>query len=257
LVISPGNRRFLNDLVRKCAFYVDNNPIEYVDSFVHLGHIITNQLSDSDDILKRRNEFIGQVNNVLCFFNKLKSCIVYKLFQSFCMSLYGCELCLLSNTHIEDLCVSWRKSLRRVWKLPYTTHCYLLPLLSQCLPLEDEICRRLLNFMHECLCNRSRLVRAIANDGIYYGRHNSFLCHNALFCSSKFNVNVFDIVSGEVNVSCAVNKNVTEMNEEHQIQSGSFLHELVMLRANYLVFSTNGGFNRDELDSVIHVICTD
>jgi hypothetical protein len=131
LVILPGNRRFLNDLVRKCTFYVDNNPIEYVDSFVHLGHIIANHLSDSDDILKRRNDFVGQVNNVLCFFNKLKSCIVYKLFQSYSMSLYGCELWLLSNTHIEDLCVSWRKSLRRVWKLPYTTHCYLLLLLSQ------------------------------------------------------------------------------------------------------------------------------
>ena len=51
LIILPGNRRFLNDLVRKCTFYVHNNPIEYVDTFVHLGHIITNHLSDNDDIL--------------------------------------------------------------------------------------------------------------------------------------------------------------------------------------------------------------
>jgi hypothetical protein len=136
-------------------------------------------------------------------------------------------LAILSNTHIEDLCVSWRQSLRRVWKLPYTTHCYLLPLLSQCLPLEDEICRRSLNFIRECLCNRSRLVTAIANYGIYYGRQNSFLGHNALFWSSKFNVNVCDIVSGEVNVSPAVNNSVNTKIEEHQIRSASFLRELV------------------------------
>jgi hypothetical protein len=140
-----------------------------------------NLLSNNDDILKGRNDFVGQVNNVLGFFRKVKSCNVYKLCQSYCMTLYGCELWLLSNTHTEDLCVSWRKSLRRVWKLPYTTHCYLLPLLSQCLSLEDEICRRSLNFIRECLFNCSRFVSAIANYGIYYGRYNSFLGHSALF----------------------------------------------------------------------------
>jgi hypothetical protein len=58
----------------------------------------------------------------------------------------------------------------------------------------------------------------------------------SLFCSSKFNVNVCDIVSGEANVSRAVNKNVITTIEEHQIQSASFLRELVLLRDNYLVF---------------------
>ena len=116
------------------------------------------------------------------------------------MSLYGCELWLLSNTHIEELCVSWRKGLRRVWRLPYRTHCYLLPLLSQCLSLEDEICKRSLNCIRECLCNSSRLVTAIAYYGINYGRSNSVLGLNAMFCSSKFNVNISNICSSVANV---------------------------------------------------------
>ena len=40
LVVLPSNRRFLNDLVKQCTFYVGDHPIEYVDSFVHLGHIL-------------------------------------------------------------------------------------------------------------------------------------------------------------------------------------------------------------------------
>jgi len=56
LVILPANRRCLNDYARKCTFYVGYIPIEYVDSFVHLGHLITNHLADNDDILRRRNE---------------------------------------------------------------------------------------------------------------------------------------------------------------------------------------------------------
>jgi len=86
LVILPANRRCLNDYVRKCTFYVGDNPIENADSFVHLGHVITNHIADNDDIFRSRNEFNSQVNNVLCFFSKLKSCIVYRLFQSFTVS---------------------------------------------------------------------------------------------------------------------------------------------------------------------------
>jgi len=48
-VILPANRRCLNILCKKCTFYVGDNPIEYVDSFVHLGHVITNHLADNDD----------------------------------------------------------------------------------------------------------------------------------------------------------------------------------------------------------------
>jgi len=45
-------------------FYVGDNPIEYVDSFVHLEHVITNILADNDDNLRRRNEFIGYLQTV-------------------------------------------------------------------------------------------------------------------------------------------------------------------------------------------------
>jgi len=62
----------------------------YADSYVHFGHVIATYLVDNDDILLRRN--VGQVNNVLCFFNKLKSSVVFELFQSYCKRFYGCEL---------------------------------------------------------------------------------------------------------------------------------------------------------------------
>ena len=74
LVVLPGNRCFLCNYIDNCTFYVGNNLIEHVfDSFAHLGHIITNQLNDDADILNRRNDFVGQSNNVLCFFSTLNS----------------------------------------------------------------------------------------------------------------------------------------------------------------------------------------
>ena len=84
------------------------------------------------------------------------------------MNLYGCELWLLSNDRIDNLCVSWRKSLRRVWGLPYNTHGCLLPLLSQCLPLADKIRTCSLNFIKVSIGNDSTLVRAVTAYSIQY-----------------------------------------------------------------------------------------
>ena len=76
---------------------------------------------------------------------------------------------------------------------------FLPPLHSQCLPLADEICRHSLNFIKTCICNNSSLVRAVTNYGIQYGRYNSILGHNMLYCAQVYNSCVQDIISGTVN----------------------------------------------------------
>lgn len=143
----PGNRRFLHDYLRKCTFHTGNNPIEYVNSFVHPGYVISQQLTPDDDILKRRNAFVQQVNDVLCYFWKLKSDAKWRLLQAYCMSMYGCELWLLSYDQLNDLRASWRKSLCRIWGLLCITHSYLLLLINRCSSLADGIGGRLLNFI--------------------------------------------------------------------------------------------------------------
>jgi len=59
--------------------------------------------------------------------------IIERLLQSCCTSLCGCELWCLSD-EVQGLCTAWRKSIRKIWELPYRTHCYLLPLLCRSLP---------------------------------------------------------------------------------------------------------------------------
>jgi len=91
--------------VQYCEFVVQGKPVECVSPYVHLGHLITNNLDDSCDISQRRCDFIGQVNNVLCYFIAVN----YKLFQSYCTSFYGCELWDLACDNVADFCTAWRK----------------------------------------------------------------------------------------------------------------------------------------------------
>ena len=136
--------------------------ISLIRFFSHLGHLITNKFSDLSDILERRCDLIGHVNNVLCYFCNLTPCVKNGLFQPFCTSLYGCELWLLTTNEIEDSCLSWRKGVRRVWDLSYTFHPYLLHMLSQCISLLGKICQRSINFIRSCVSHDSFLVSRIA-----------------------------------------------------------------------------------------------
>jgi len=58
--------------------------IDLVQSFSHLGHLITPESDDGEDITIRKHSSIGQVNNILCYFGKLSSFVKYYLFHAYC-----------------------------------------------------------------------------------------------------------------------------------------------------------------------------
>ena len=106
LVICSQRCRFLTDRLNACTFYIGCDRIEFVKFFSHLGHIINPKLDDVSDIIKRRNDFIRQVNNILCHFKNLNSFVKYKLLSSYCLSMNGCELWLQNSNIICDSEVS-------------------------------------------------------------------------------------------------------------------------------------------------------
>jgi hypothetical protein len=134
----------------------------------HLGHVINPQLNDDDDIQKRKMDFNGKVNSLICFFHNLDSATRYKLFCSYCSSYYGSVLWLLSNEKIEELYISWRKGVRRIWNLCSTAHCSFLPLICRCLPLNDELYRRTLTFVSKCLSHSSRLIKSVTVHAMFF-----------------------------------------------------------------------------------------
>jgi len=140
--------------------------IEWTHSFVHLGYTIIAELTDKGDILHKRCNFIGQVNNVLCYFLWLDADIRHKLFRSYCSSIFGCKLWCLHDSNINQFCTAWRTGLRRVWKIPNTAHSDLVHMLSDELPIFDEICQRSLLFIHKCFFHSSNLVQFVARYGV-------------------------------------------------------------------------------------------
>ena len=58
---------------------------------------------DVADISFRRNSVLGQINNVLYYFNQVDAVPKLKILKSYCGSLYGCELWNLFFVAISDI----------------------------------------------------------------------------------------------------------------------------------------------------------
>jgi len=198
LVALPKNCRNTLKKVNDCIFYIDGmigRMIDLVKSFSHLGHLITSDSDDGEDITIRKHSCIGQVNNTLCYFGKLSSFVKYNLFHAYCNM--DVKLWSLSNSNVKEFCVAWRKSLQRVWGLPFQTYGVLLPPLSQCLPVLVEICRRSLNFVRSCIRHESTFFRFIALHGLH-ARSCSLFGRNVVFCALRFNCSINDLIYGRL-----------------------------------------------------------
>jgi len=106
----------------------------------------------------------------------------------YCTSFYGSVLWDLSHPLISAFCTTWRKGIRRIWGIPYCSHSSLLPVMSNYLPLLDELCCRSTAFIKSCLESDSPIVSAVAHYDVHYGRMNSHIGRNAFFCCSCYDV---------------------------------------------------------------------
>ena len=72
----------------------------------------------------------------------------------------------LSDNAVDNVCVAWRKGLRRTLDLPACTHSRFIAPVCGLLPLRDELVRRCASFIFTCLSSdntSSRPYRGMAS----------------------------------------------------------------------------------------------
>jgi len=180
--------------------------------------------------------------------------VQHKLFQSYCTNYYGFELWLLNNPKLEDLCVAWRKSMWKIWKLPQQAHCFLSRLVSGCLPVFDKLCQWSMSFVHSCLSHDSHFIRFVANYAVVHARSQSFLGHNVLFCAHQyhFSVNSCYRLSSFDNLVKSFVHNSIDDNMHYNL-----LYELIVIiiRERRLYLNDSVLLTGD-VNDIIHYVCT-
>jgi len=134
------------------------------------------------------------------------------------------------------------------------SHSYFLPILSQCLPLFDEFCRRSIHFIRSCLSNESSLVRHISQYAVFHGRALSCLGQNVLFCMRRYNCCIRDFSESTNNI---IKSFVFHLFDENMHCTANFSFELIMMKNNRLCIGLNDDlFSYEELQTMIDFVCT-
>ena len=82
-----------------------------------------------------------------------------KLIDTYCLGLYGSQLWNYSRNDVNAFYITWRKVVRRIWIIPSTTHCSLLPSINKCLVIDFLIEKKII---WSCFNSHSLTVRNIS-----------------------------------------------------------------------------------------------
>ena len=119
-----------------------------------------------DIYLIQVKHFYSRTNEVLFDFSSISCDIKSILMSTYCLDLYGSSLWNYSKDRVNDMFVAWRKVVRRLWKLPNTTHCNLLSTINSSLLIEIALEERCAKFIHSCLNSNNLIIKTTSISAI-------------------------------------------------------------------------------------------
>ena len=210
LVFGPQWLKSASSSMRFC-----NVDVLRVDETLHLGNVIGSGWMQESVRIAVSN--LNQRTNVLL--SRFRFChpeVKYRLFQSQCLTVYGSQLWDFDSTVVHKFFSCWRVNVRRVWGLPRTTHCHLLPAICQSHDFEAQLISRSLRFIRTAVHSPNSILRLCMQIAI---RGSSSSVSNTIsLIASKYHVSRRDLV---------LNANVHFLNHDFL---GSVIRDLVISR---------------------------
>ena len=235
-ICDRNNTQILSD------FFMHGNKIESVPYVKHLGRSIGK--SDSDNIDCGISDLISRTNFVLSKFHMCSSDVKNYLFKSY----FGCCLWPLSGKHIDKFYCAWRKCVRRIWKVPYDTHCYLIKYLYGYIDIKFQILLRFCNFYMKMLNHGNIILSMCAK---LAAASNSSVGKSRRYLLYILN-NDGSILHSHCNMKSVIIDRSVKNVSDNESATGSAPIELCLSRDGVL----NIGLEVDEVTQLISVICS-
>ena len=166
------------------VIYFNNLELQYQKQVSHLGHILTYNLDDRQDVIRAIKDLHRKANCVLYKFSAADPFIKSYLLKSYCLSLYGCSLWSLSSPSIKLIEIALNKLLRRVWNLPYQSHSGIVHCTARISHVSNFIFDRFCVLLSRSLSSPSGLVKSIFLHSSYYAY--SFIGYNFLYGNNHY-----------------------------------------------------------------------
>lgn len=103
-------------------FYLSGQKLNASCKTKYLGHFITDQLRDDDDIYRQRRMLYAQANTLARKFHMCSDVVKIKLFKTYCTPLYTASLwCKYKRASLQKLRVAYNDAMRILLKKPRST----------------------------------------------------------------------------------------------------------------------------------------
>jgi len=132
-----------------------------------------------------------------------------------------------------------------------------LPVLSNAVPIVDELCKRSARFNTSCLISSNRLVRSISRHSVVFSKYNSLLSSTALVCCSRYGWSSEFFLSNCIPLSnnffeqCYLD-NLTE----REINSIGSLLDVMFIREEYSVLPVHFELSALQITDIITSVVT-
>ena len=158
----------------------------YVNSETYLGVSLNSDITDRA-ITQAVCSFYQKSSHVIANYSMLDSFSRCKLHTSFCMSLYGSELWNYNSRYVEEIVVAWRKTMRKLFRLPYRTHNYIVCGITE--DISIKLHRRLTKFLYSMIHSDNDTVKVMT--AFFISTEASFLAENFRFIMYTYKIPMF------------------------------------------------------------------
>ena len=105
---------------------LNGKELPWVESALHLGHVLHESGTMNQDIKAKRAAFIGESTECRESFGFASPCDLLKAVKVYVGSHYGSNLWQLDSPMAEQYFSAWRTCVKLSWQVPRSTHTYLV-----------------------------------------------------------------------------------------------------------------------------------
>ena len=199
------------------------------------------------DITVKRGKFIGKLNSLSQEFHFASPAIfTTKLLNIYAVSFYGSGLWDLFSSDCERLYRAWNVAIRQAWKIPNTTHRYLIESISESLHPKVMLASRYITFVKSLLASPKYPVRVFAQ--LCHADYRTIVGRSLSKISRECKQDIFDpskLTSFEVKRKMKYFPVPPDQSWRIPILSELLYKEVEIL-----------GFQKEELDEMTTYLCT-
>ena len=203
------------------------NRIKNVINEKHLGHYFSSTYNQTFNLINIENvirDMKVRTNTIVTQFRPISWKSKTIIFNSQCLSLYGCQLWRLDDPKIDELCTTWKVCCRRLLNLSQRTRSRFIHHIMDTPPILDIIMYRMLNFFITGLASEDTLISNIFKNTLLAS--TSYMRVNINKIIAHFNIDYHDIFSLNKNV---LKKTLYNMKGEKDWQC-NLIEELLSMR---------------------------